>query len=1220
LASFNQLRDVLIYDTGCATTVFNDRKWFKSLEKLPQPFTSLASNGLVTETHLGGCAVVELQLSAGNTVTLKLAEAVYQPSSPCNLIAGQYLKKHGVHWNQVDDTLFHFQTGQTLAELYDFNGVPALNNTRPVAPVAPALVSVPYKKMHRRLMHAGKAAVTEACRRAGIELKAKNDTFCEGCTLGKMTDELGKEAPIQTEGPFEYIRVDLVSHRTPAHLGYRYSAHIIDVVSNYHWVKFARGKDEIFAKLQEWVTMIHTQTGRWVRILGIDGGTEFGQATKAFVDDKCKAWARERGIFVMQTTPHSPWMNGKIERAARNVLDKTRSTILAYNIPEHLWTFVMETVVQVMNVLPTRANDCKSSPQEVFAKAVNMPASSHQPHIKHFRAYFCEAYYYIKPAKRVQSDKFTARAVKGRLIGYADLHGKIYWIWNPSTGEIVRASAVRFNEGPDFVPDDDVATEVYEAIFTDSTSEEEERAVEAQEGFILRHPDGSSQQIGSYQQEQEQREHQQPPPPPEPNELTVEQPIQLPTPERTPECESDRDASATPGRDCNDPPEQDADHDNERKATPSTTTTSQVEDEDDDVFFDAEDVEELQQETPVPADNPLTPGMGELLEQEAEMAEAQGQQQEPTGRPRRNKARYGTGNEEGYYAKLNNGKLEGQSFYTGHLVDPAPPPPSLTICLSNMKAENDITRHQQPGIPKNFRQARKMPNYDEYWLPAMEKQDASLHEKAVYDLVPKNHGMTVLPSKWVYDEKKDPTTGITTPRARWVVCGNFDQGSWSSQDLYAAVVNSVSVKTFFALVAVQDFECMQFDFKTAFLNAEIPPDEEYFIDPPPGLGKPTDMVCKLRKALYGLRQSPLYWFNTIKPVMEQMGFEPLDADICLFRHKKKGILVVLYVDDLLVAARTVDLVNWVRDQLANKYELKELGEVKRFLGFDVIRDRTARKIFISQESYIKAQLKKLGMENAHPVATPWPSKLELPAAWDPLMDQQKEYISNTGSLNWAATGTRPDIAYTVSRLAEANAGPSEAHLTLMKHLWRYLAGTAEYGLELGGQDLSTEDLLMRTFADASLADRLPSRHSTGGHAVFVAGAPVMWKTKKQTFVALSTTEAEFANLTPAGLSAKWVAKILEECGAPQPAPRILFTDSLNAYQTVANPHNKARTRCIDIRYKWVMEQVNKGKLVVRHVNGTEMPADGLTKPLNKEKHHNFVKMMGMAARKIPWVD
>jgi hypothetical protein len=306
------------------------------------------------------------------------------------------------------------------------------------------------------------------------------------------------------------------------------------------------------------------------------------------------------------------------------------------------------------------------------------------------------------------------------------------------------------------------------------------------------------------------------------------------------------------------------------------------------------------------------------------------------------------------------------------LVEPSPPPPVIELALSSVKVEHEIQLYANPQIPKNYRQASRLSNFDDYWLPAMRQQDASLRDKCVYELVAKRKGMTVLPSKWVFDEKKDPTTGITTPRARWVVCGNFDQGSWSVQDVYAAVVNSVTVRTFFTLVAVQDLECMQFDFKTAFLNADIPEGAEYYVEPPDGLDKPAGVVCRLKKALYGLRQSPLYWFNTVKPVIEDMGFESLDCDICLFRHKELGILVVLYVDDLLIAARTTALINRTRDQLMQIYELKELGEVKRFLGFDVLRDRKARKVFVSQASYIKAFLAKKGLEDCQPASTPWP--------------------------------------------------------------------------------------------------------------------------------------------------------------------------------------------------------------------------------------------------------
>ena len=333
---------------------------------------------------------------------------------------------------------------------------------------------------------------------------------------------------------------------------------------------------------------------------------------------------------------------------------------------------------------------------------------------------------------------------------------------------------------------------------------------------------------------------------------------------------------------------------------------------------------------------------------------------------------------------------------------------------------------------------------------------------------------------------------------------------------------------------------MQFDFKTAFLNAPIPDGIDYYVEPPVGLNKPEGMVCRLKKALYGLRQSPQYWYNTVKPLLEARGFESLDSDVRLFRHKRYDILLLLYVDDLLIAAPSIRVINNVRNEIAKQFELKELGPMKRFLGFDVVRDRARRKIFVSQESYVRAFLAKKDMTTCNPAQTPWPSKMELPTTWEPVMNRQKEYIKDIGSLNWLSTGTRPDITYTVSRLAEANAGPSQAHLELLKHVLRYLNGTTAQGIEFGGDDMDIKDMKLIAFTDASLADRLPSRHSTGGHAVFVAGAPVLWKSKKQTFVALSSTEAEFANLTPTALSTMWVSQILKDCGAPQMAPMVIF--------------------------------------------------------------------------------
>ena len=119
-------------------------------------------------------------------------------------------------------------------------------------------------------------------------------------------------------------------------------------------------------------------------------------------------------------------------------------------------------------------------------------------------------------------------------------------------------------------------------------------------------------------------------------------------------------------------------------------------------------------------------------------------------------------------------------------------------------------------------------------------------------------------------------------------------------------------------------------------------------------------------------------------------------------------------------------------------------------------------------------------------------------------------------------------------------------------------------------------------------------------------------------MASSITEAEFANLLPAAQSALWIARILEEAGAPQPKPIVMYTDSLNAQTVALNPNNTARTRHLDIRYKWIVDRIAKGQISLEHVPGEIIVADGLTKPLVYDKHSKYVKMLGMVAIEVPW--
>ena len=274
-------------------------------------------------------------------------------------------------------------------------------------------------------------------------------------------------------------------------------------------------------------------------------------------------------------------------------------------------------------------------------------------------------------------------------------------------------------------------------------------------------------------------------------------------------------------------------------------------------------------------------------------------------------------------------------------------------------------------------------------------------------------------------------------------------------------------------------------------------------------------ICKLHKALYRLTRSPLWWFSTLVPVMKRLQFQPFDSDVCLFKNTALNAIIIIYVDDLLISAPTTQIIQNIIQNLQKNFQLKVLGQVQRFLGYTIIHDRSKRMITISQVEFTKKIIQKYGYGDLHGVQSPWPSKFILPHRWDPIVDKKKWYLKRTGSLNWLASGTRPDITYTVNRLAKANNGPSNNHITLLKHMFRYLIQTSDFSLSYGGKpSLNT----LFCYSDAAHADDLSTRFSTAGTIVFFAGAPVYWKSKKQTLVALSSTEAEFMNLTPAGLA------------------------------------------------------------------------------------------------------
>ena len=268
----------------------------------------------------------------------------------------------------------------------------------------------------------------------------------------------------------------------------------------------------------------------------------------------------------------------------------------------------------------------------------------------------------------------------------------------------------------------------------------------------------------------------------------------------------------------------------------------------------------------------------------------------------------------------------------------------------------------------------------------------------------------------------------------------------------------------------------------------------------------------------------------------------------------------------------------------------------------VNRDRANRTITLSQEAYIKKVLENFNHAECRSLTNPCiDADLYLPPAGSdqtPLTsDRQTLYQSIIGSLLYAALTTRPDIAFAVSELSRFNSQATEFHLQAAYHTLRYLAGTTNQGLLFQSNDFNPDNPTTEIYVDASWGNDLETRKSTTGLVVKFNGNVICWATKKQRTVALSSTEAEYMALTEATTEALWFQTWINEV-FKRTLPVTIYCDNQSAIALAKNDVFHQRTKHIDIRYHFIRQHVNEGRINIKWVDTKQQQADILTKRIN----------------------
>ncbi len=501
------------------------------------------------------------------------------------------------------------------------------------------------------------------------------------------------------------------------------------------------------------------------------------------------------------------------------------------------------------------------------------------------------------------------------------------------------------------------------------------------------------------------------------------------------------------------------------------------------------------------------------------------------------------------------------------------------------------------------------------WQKAIDEEYASLQKNSTWSLERLPPNRKAIACRWVFKKKINADNSIRY-KARLVIKGYEQRESIDYDETFAPVAMFKTLRILLALAAQEDWEIHQMDVKSAFLHPRI--NEEVYMAQPEGFQQ-GDLVCRLHKALYGLKQAPRAWHTDINGFLQSIGLRNSTADPNLYMDN--NILLLLFVDDALIFSKGVKPLNELKRQLSQKYEMTDLGEVQQFLGIQIFRNRATRTIQICQSTYIRKILIKFGMDKCNGISTPMEQTVLRSNNSTSSLEDQHYYQSVVGSVMHAMLGTRVDLAYSVSTLSKFNINPADEHLVAAKRALRYLQPTSNFGITYRGKGKARD---VTGFSDADWGSDKDTRKSTHGYVFLINGGAVSWKCRRQTVVALSSTEAEYIGYSEAAKEAIWLRRILAEIDQRIPidededlskwgqAPASIYVDNQGGIDLANNPKYHDRTKHIDIRYHFIRDVTQKGLVDLIHLPSNDNTADILTKSLPREKFEEHRTNMGLS--------
>lgn len=533
-----------------------------------------------------------------------------------------------------------------------------------------------------------------------------------------------------------------------------------------------------------------------------------------------------------------------------------------------------------------------------------------------------------------------------------------------------------------------------------------------------------------------------------------------------------------------------------------------------------------------------------------------------------------------------------------------------------------IHRSQLPDPPRFWNELLKLPpTHRQGFMTACRVELDTIARKETYVEIPVDsvdtRELEILPLMWVWTYKFE-SDYLLKYKARLVVRGDLQT---TAEDTHAATLAIQIFRCLMAIAAYFNLEIRQYDVVGAFTNAHLP--KPVYCTQPEGFGD-RSTIWELRRALYGLKTSPILWYNDFTATLRSLGFRPILDTTCLWTNDR--VIIFFYVDDIIIMARPgySAALEDIESKLMKSYEITSLQDRKSstFCSITYYRDRDEGDIWLSQKDYCNMIYHK------YPAPRPWtkcppgplPSVELVPSTETKNEDNCRRYAQIVGSIGYAAGATRLEVAKPHSKLAEFLQNPGEKHFAAAYQCLAWLYYTQDVCIHYSAnkpthhsafKEFSELDFFGAT--DASYGDHKATRRSTLAYIFLFAGSYVGGKSTLSRSVAKSTTEAELLAASAGGTELIWWLRMLEDLGLTFDHEPTFFCDNQQTIGllTKDQPRLKTTLRHVDIHHHWLREKTQNGELFPRYVPTAVQPADGLTKMLTKQRLQDWMKLIGL---------